>query len=244
MNCDFERCNTTTYNTQDMNILDTLSIFMYCSNDVIEPIEEYIARGGDVNLRINNKNSLLCVACENDNYEIAELLLNSGADPDILVAEKSPLYFSSEKVIELLLKYKANPNIYSVVYGYPLWSSFFRKDNAAKLLIEGGATVDISFLCYSQRHDLFPFVKRLTRWGKIPVLMFSLYLKDYEMYYQECDICRRFCKDYFFEVGLILKEVRFPFLFVVGVIQNLCGYPEDEIVKEFGFLWYTKEGLF
>ncbi len=90
--------------------------------------------------------SPLMLALENKNLEISELLLYFGADPNLSIADVSPLLHSiannaDSSLIKLLLKYNADPNKEnSLGYSPLLLSILYDNLSLGKLLIENGAS--------------------------------------------------------------------------------------------------------
>jgi ankyrin repeat protein len=97
------------YNANDM-------LYVYIQNNNVNMINHLLR-----DVKINNKNSngatLLFFAVERNNYNIAKLLLENGADPNICnhkERNESPLYQAitnkNYKMVKLLIKYKADYN--------------------------------------------------------------------------------------------------------------------------------------
>jgi ankyrin repeat protein len=90
----------------------------------IDAVTDLLKAGADPNaLDEPNDCSPLCFAMMNDHVEVMQVLLENGADPNVLVHGCSVLTYVSgvigelgwakdvSKVVELLLKHKADPNL-------------------------------------------------------------------------------------------------------------------------------------
>ncbi|OMJ68260.1 hypothetical protein SteCoe_34342 [Stentor coeruleus] len=90
--------------------------------------------------------TLLHIAADNSQYEIAEFLLSLGQNPDIQNdSGESPLHLaifrSSKRIINLLLSHKANPNILNKDHKSPLhYAAEYKDPEAIKGLLLHGAS--------------------------------------------------------------------------------------------------------
>lgn len=116
--------------------------------DKINEVKELIKKV-DINYQDKKQSTALLEASEMDNYEIVKLLLENGADPNIIDDRKvSPLEIASQKnhieIVKILLQYKANVNNKNIHGQNGLhYAAFFNHDKVIKLLAQAGADVDI-----------------------------------------------------------------------------------------------------
>ena len=133
-------------------------------------VESLLAIGADPNRQSNDESTPLTNALlYNDNVEIAETLLNSGADPNIsllgAVKHGSP-------VVESLLAIGADPNLPNVPL---LWATANNHLNTAQLLLEWGADPNVqdrngdTALILATRQNQLPFVEFLLGWEGIDI---------------------------------------------------------------------------
>ncbi|OMJ92414.1 hypothetical protein SteCoe_4864 [Stentor coeruleus] len=99
--------------------------------------------------------SLLHIAADNNQYDIAEFLLSLGVNPDIQTdsgesALHLSIFRSSKRIVNLLLSHKANPNLQNNELKSPLhYAAEFKEPDAIKaLLLHGGnpTLIDINGL--------------------------------------------------------------------------------------------------
>jgi ankyrin repeat protein len=97
-------------------ILRDLDFARACENGDAAAVKSFLAKGGDPNTRDAIKNPVLVNAILKDKTEIARLLLEAKADPNLVAASVKvpPLMFAAEKgnleIISLLLKAGAKVN--------------------------------------------------------------------------------------------------------------------------------------
>jgi hypothetical protein len=117
-------------------------------------------------------NTILHDICEQENVKIEtiQMLLQKGADPNIINnKQQTPFYLlcANELVdynmMELMFKYKANPNINNCMYTYmnnsPMYENM--KDNILQLMICNGA--DLNYQMHNRAYSTFYNVCRYTR---------------------------------------------------------------------------------
>jgi ankyrin repeat protein len=135
-----------TVNEKDKHGKTKLHNAVYYSH-VIE-VKELIQLGADVNM-VSGGNEPLYWAIYNRNLDIAELLINAGADinKEFLQNGESPLEYAirqkTPSIVELLIRRGADINKFDI-YGKPLINKAI-KENATdivKILIEGGFNVN------------------------------------------------------------------------------------------------------
>lgn len=92
--------------------------------------------------------TVLSIVCKNDKYELAELLLKNGANPNQLITStnKAVLSFAPTfRIAELLIKYNAQVNAHDVDKVTALHMAVYRKlASVAGLLLEKGAKPDFA----------------------------------------------------------------------------------------------------
>lgn len=96
----------------NVNIADNESktVLLYASNNSIRKV--LLAYGANPNVKTSNGSTLLHMAVQKDNEEVAKTMLEYKADVNALdTNEKTPLYYSKNNAIRrLLLEKGANPN--------------------------------------------------------------------------------------------------------------------------------------
>lgn len=95
-------------------------IHMAMSSSEVELLQLLVKYGANIDIRIgkgwiSGGDTALTRSISNNNFEVTKLLLENGANPDISNSNKEfPLTiafnYDHQNIIELLLKYKANPN--------------------------------------------------------------------------------------------------------------------------------------
>lgn len=123
-------------------------IHVAANNGQLEQVQQEVRRGVSVNLNQANYGTPLHQAAMGRHLAVAQWLLDQGADVDALtqVARTTPLYEASlrgeERMVELLLNRKANPNLTNVSGMTPLHISLLGTgavDRVTQLLLKGGA---------------------------------------------------------------------------------------------------------
>ncbi|CAM0870404.1 unnamed protein product [Alopecurus aequalis] len=109
-----------------------------------------------------------------DTCEIAELLLSRGAYVDPICERGTPLLVAAQsgnvRMVELLLRHQANPNVVVCLYYTPLTMAIFASSvNCAELLIKAGADVNagrhVTPLVIAAAHGFIDCVKCLLEAG-------------------------------------------------------------------------------
>jgi ankyrin repeat protein len=122
----------------------------------IDAVTDLLKAGADPNaLDEPNRSPPLCFAMMNDHVEVMKVLLENGADPNVLVHGCSVLVYVSgvigelcwardvSKVVELLLEHKADPNLPDDDGTTPLHEAARRGDTETAIrLLEFGAKID------------------------------------------------------------------------------------------------------
>jgi ankyrin repeat protein len=113
-------------------------------------MKKLIDYGANVNYQYGiDKDTLLMKACSNSivNIDMIEFLLQNGADPDMTNIDDYPTLWMTNDInkLELLLQYKANPNIkYDgktlLSYRCLNYDSYDYEDKFNNLLIKYGCT--------------------------------------------------------------------------------------------------------
>ena len=99
-----------------LRLINSVSITNY--KQIEQEIENLLKRGANPNIidEQNQQYTLLCIASENGYYNIVKLLLEYGADPNILSrGGDTALIGASQRnytdTVKLLLEYSADPNL-------------------------------------------------------------------------------------------------------------------------------------
>lgn len=145
VNDDIDKLNNLLDIGIDPNTVIPDSVSILCSAAAYgrkEIVELLLSRGANPNL--DQGNTPLQMAIVNEHTEIVIALLVAGANPNQSVDNLSPLLKAvSEKdykIVEWLLKYKANPNIVTIKGEHPLADAVYRGDvEMATLLLKNGA---------------------------------------------------------------------------------------------------------
>ena len=111
----------------------------------LDIVKKLVDAGADINQRKMNGESALSDAVYFNYYEIAEYLLERGADPNIVAYEGlTPLAVSENaRMVKLLLAYGADPNIPDAEGDLPIVARIDNGDyESVRLLIDAGTDLD------------------------------------------------------------------------------------------------------
>ncbi|KAJ9396827.1 hypothetical protein DTO282F9_6230 [Paecilomyces variotii] len=107
-----------------------------------------VNHNADVNKRRNDRQTVWSLVCESEEHEkISHLLIESGANQNVLITDASPLYGAAAGGhvghVKLLLRQGVNPSIKTVFDWEPLhWAASNGHFEVVKLLVEAGADVN------------------------------------------------------------------------------------------------------
>jgi hypothetical protein len=112
-----------------------------------EQVKAMLAKGADVNARSKYKQTPLMRAVMNDRPDIAEILLNAGADPNLGTTDLNPLMIATMgeqmALLDMLVAHKANVNFATEESGTTSLhlAALLGKTRAAEFLLENGADI-------------------------------------------------------------------------------------------------------
>ncbi|UKZ52374.1 hypothetical protein TrVGV298_006150 [Trichoderma virens] len=151
--------------------LDLLAIAARYGHD--ELCSELISRGSDINKKLDGgEGSALMEAIHGRQIQTVKLLLDKGADPNLIGSGTSPLcqavqaVQAAEDLLEPLLEAGADPNITCprCMFGCALEAAAYQdKFNSAELLIKCGANVNLA----TERNWCGSLLARAAYWGSL-----------------------------------------------------------------------------
>lgn len=146
--CFIKKCIDNKINIDISNDRDDSILILAIMNEYIDMIKLIINYISDINDNYNyDFMSPLHLACDIGNIEIVQLLLENGADTDILDNDfMTPLHYASNrnhfKTIKLLIKHKAKINVFDVHDRLPIHLT--TDQNITKYLLKKGSYINSS----------------------------------------------------------------------------------------------------
>lgn len=146
--CFIKKCIDNKINIDISNDRDDSILILAIMNEYIDMIKLIINYISDINDNYNyDFMSPLHLACEIGNIEIVQLLLENGADIDVLDNYfMTPLHYASNrnhfKTIKLLIKHKAKINVFDVHDRLPIHLT--TDQNITKYLLKKGSYINSS----------------------------------------------------------------------------------------------------
>lgn len=134
------------------------NIHQACAKGMINEIEFFLKKGGNVDLRNKNNQTLLHIACHKQHYNIVKLLVQNGAD--VNAVDKyigTSLHYASRngntKIMKYLIAHGANINKSTKRNGSPLYmAARYNKLDVAKVLIFSGADTNLKSVQFTPLH--------------------------------------------------------------------------------------------
>jgi ankyrin repeat protein len=138
---------------QSREVMDAYHLNQAIIGKDVELVKKLIKEGGNVNVQYNGRNALH-TACNEDSYEMAELIIGAGADVNRLSEKgegRTPLQFvvgdftqDLAQLVELLLHSGADPNLSLNSDQLPLFVAINRGHvESVKVLLANGASTDL-----------------------------------------------------------------------------------------------------
>lgn len=114
----------------------------------MEAVKMLVDLGADVNVVDDYSCPALVTCCQMEYLEMARFLLDRGVDPDSCDEHENALFHALEKhdaeMVELLLKYNANPNVRDFCGVWLLFEAIYQNGyEIARLLLEYGADPNV-----------------------------------------------------------------------------------------------------
>ena len=141
------------------------ALFAATQENHVKIVDMLVKSGADVNLTINDRNPLLCVASKNDSSEIVRILLQApGVNVNqTVISGETALGIAALRrnkgIVRMLLRNGADTGIANANGLTPIHAACLGGDTAvARMLLEAGADIDLSIRPDTGKCKLTPYV--------------------------------------------------------------------------------------